>query len=577
MSRNPRPARPIFAAVLALLLGAAPASAQDAPGDGAVPPRDGESLIDSVIIEEASAEELVPADEIPAAVFLRIEFDDGVLTGGDAPERLTDLFEFYDARFYEPIWVTGAFANDRARALIGALLDAGSHALVPANYDVGTVSLLLGVTTPTGLADFEIRLSKALLEYGRDLSEGRVDPNEVNSDVAIFPRGPSAAELLAGILNAPDPAAWLEGLAPRSPNYARLRDKLAEYRAEAAKGGWVEVPDDETLEPGMSQPRVAVLRRRLAQSGHYDPAAAPAPADGALYDDGLVAAVELFQFRHGLDVDGVVGPGTLAALNVPLAERVAQMELNMERRRWMEDDLGAEYVFVNLADYELKVVRGDKTIHTARVVIGRTYHQTPVFSEQMKYIEINPFWNVPPSIARNELLPKLIADPGSLARDRIRVLSDSGEISPWNVDWAAYRGRNIPFRLRQDPGDANALGRIKFMFPNRFNVYLHDTPSKSLFERAVRSFSHGCVRVQHPIDLAEVLLGGQPGWSRAGIEAAISSGARRVVTLDRPVSVHITYLTAWVNKDGSVHFRGDIYGRDRALGEALARSYRGSV
>jgi murein L,D-transpeptidase YcbB/YkuD len=157
------------------------------------------------------------------------------------------------------------------------------------------------------------------------------------------------------------------------------------------------------------------------------------------------------------------------------------------------------------------------------------------------------------------------------------VLSDSGEISPWNVDWAAYRGRNIPFRLRQDPGDANALGRIKFMFPNRFNVYLHDTPSKSLFERAVRSFSHGCVRVQHPIDLAEVLLGGQPGWSRAGIEAAISSGARRVVTLDRPVSVHITYLTAWVNKDGSVHFRGDVYGRDRALGEALARSYRGSV
>jgi len=565
------------AILIAAALAAAPVRAQDAPGDGDLPPADGESLIRGVIVEDASADQLAPEEELPAAVFLRIDLDDGELSGGDAETRLTDLFEFYDARFYEPIWVGADGPNERSRALIDALLEAGDHALLPENYGIGTISLLLGVTTPTALADFEIRLSKALLDYGRDLSAGRVEPSAVNSNVAIFPVGPGAAELLTGVLNAADASGYLRGLAPSTPNYARLKETLAEYRAIlAAAGEWLSVPDGEVLKPGMSDARVPVLRRRLAQSGHLDPATVPAPGSEQLYDDALVAAVELFQARHGLDVDGVVGSGTLAALNVPLSRRIAQIELNMERRRWMEDDLGAEYVFVNLADFELKVVQGDKTVHTARVVIGKPFHSTPVFSETMKYIEVNPYWNVPPSIARNELLPKLIADPGSLRRDNIKVLSDAGEIDPWSVNWAAYRGRNIPYRLRQDSGDGNALGRIKFMFPNRFNVYLHDTPSKSLFERSVRSFSHGCVRVQHPRDLGAVLLAAQ-GWSRDDIDRAIATGERRVITLERPVRVHITYLTAWVNKDGSVHFRDDIYGRDKVLADALERSRRGAV
>ncbi|NND49508.1 MAG: L,D-transpeptidase family protein [Rhizobiales bacterium] len=568
--------------LLAATAGGSAVRAQDALGDGGAGPGDGEALIDNIVVVDASADELVPEDELPAAVFLRIEYDEGDLYGGDVSERLTDLFEFYDARLYEPIWVTETGPNQRARALIDALIDAERHALYPGNYDIGTIALLLGVTTPTALADFEMRLSKALLDYGRDLSAGRVEPSEVDSELAIFPEGPSAAELLTGVLNSPEPAGYLASLAPASPNYARLQQKLDEYRAAAAMGEWTKVPEDEVLKPGMNQARVPVLRQRLAQSGHYDPASAPPPAPGAetVYDDALVAAVELFQQRHGLDVDGVVGPGTLAALNVPLADRVRQMELNMERRRWMEDDLGENYVFVNLADFELKVVKGPKTVHTARVVIGKPYHRTPVFSETMKYIEINPYWNVPRSIAGNELLPKLKNDPGSLKRDGIRIFSsyasDAYEVDPWSVNWHGYSAKGFPFRLRQDSGDGNALGRIKFMFPNRFNVYLHDTPSKSLFARAVRSFSHGCVRVQNPRDFGAVLLAEQ-GWSREEIDGVVASGERKVVNLERPIRVHITYLTAWVNKDGSVHFRDDIYGRDETLAKALERSLRGSV
>jgi murein L,D-transpeptidase YcbB/YkuD len=217
------------------------------------------------------------------------------------------------------------------------------------------------------------------------------------------------------------------------------------------------------------------------------------------------------------------------------------------------------------------VVENDKTIHTALLVVGKPYHSTPVFSEQMTYLEVNPFWNVPPSIATNEYLPKLRRNPGVLERENIRVLAGgNSEVSPWAVDWASISGR-FPYSLRQDPGPRNALGRIKFMFPNQFNVYIHDTPSKSLFARASRIFSHGCMRVQYPEQLAEVLLKEQ-GWTKAKLEQAIATGERRIVKLKRTIPVYVTYLTAFANKDGSVHFRRDVYGRDKTLAAALQKA-----
>jgi murein L,D-transpeptidase YcbB/YkuD len=288
---------------------------------------------------------------------------------------------------------------------------------------------------------------------------------------------------------------------------------------------------------------------------------------GEVYDDVTVAAVKRFLERHGLMADGVIGPTTLEQMNVPVEDLIAQLEVNLERRRWLAREPGGFYIFVNLADQELKVMQDEKTIHTARVVVGKTYHKTPVFTENMTYLVMNPYWNVPSSIANKEYLPKLKQDAGYLQRQGIRVLDSAGkEVNPYSVNWNSMS--RVPFRLRQDTGDKNALGRIKFMFPNKYNVYIHDTPAKSLFEKDLRVYSHGCIRVQDPLTLAEVILK-EEGWSRGRIDQQIASGERRIVQLKRKIPVYVTYITAFANKDGTVNFRRDVYNRDDLLEEQL--------
>lgn len=515
------------------------------------------------------------AESLTDAIQQRIEFDEGSIWGDQGDARLLKLFEFYSARHYAPVWVGDNGITEKGKALSEALINCESDGLIPQDYDAAGIAARAGVSDLKGLADLEIRLSIALISYGHDLSAGRVQPNKVDRELYIYPEGPGPLELLNGAALSDDVASYLSDLAPHTPNYARLKQKLAEYRKMLAAGGWVPIPEGETLKPGMSDPRIPVLRKRLVQSGYMKPVAAgqTAPELAEIYDDALIAAVKQFQYQHGLTQDGVLGSNTLKAINVPLKERIKTMELNMERRRWMEDDLGDRYIFVNLADFWLKVVDGQKTIHTAHVVVGKTYHRTPVFSQNMKYIVLNPFWNVPRSIAVNEYLPKLRRDPGALARQNISVMGQNGPVDPYSIDWANMSKRGFAYRLRQDSGNRNALGRIKFLFPNKHNVYIHDTPSKSLFSRTVRSFSHGCVRVQNPVELAAVLLKGEGKWTKKALQAQIASGKRRTISLKNQIPVHITYLTAWVNKDGSVHFRNDIYGRDKRLAKALKNSH----
>jgi murein L,D-transpeptidase YcbB/YkuD len=510
---------------------------------------------------------LFPTDPLAFEIATRLAADDSLLidtlsSEGAGDEHVLGILDFYEARRYQPLWLTLDGLNPFGKALIEAFSKAGDHALNPRDYHGDDLMKL--AANSENLPQLEIELSKNYITYASHLMAGRVAPNDVNKALNIFPEAPPPAALLGVVESVEDFSDFLESLAPNTPNYARLKQRLAEYRSKAQQGGFTIMPVGQVLKPGMADDRLDSLRARLAEE---DLLAAGSHL-GQSFDGALVEAVKLFQERHGLEVDGVIGPDTLAEINVPIEDRIAQMEINMERRRWMPDDLGERYVFVNLADQNLKVVLNDKTIHTARVVVGKPYHATPVFSDQMTYVEINPYWTVPHSIATKEFLPQLKRNPATLQSKDIRVFSGNSEISPYAVSWASYSPSSFPFTLRQEPGNSNALGRIKFMFPNKFNIYIHDTPSKSLFDRSRRDFSHGCIRVNDPFALGGVLLG-PDGWTRAKLESARDSKARRIIKLKDPIPVHITYLTAWVNKDGSTHFRPDIYGRDKVLEAAL--------
>jgi len=390
-------------------------------------------------------------------------------------------------------------------------------------------------------------------------------------------------DVLRSAASATDLDSFIAGYRPQTIRYARQTAALADYRALASRGGWQPLPTGETLKPGMTDPRVGLLRHRLRLVGDLKAAddLAESGGDPNFYDEAVVAAVKWMQYRHGLAQDGAVGDRTIAALNVPIEQRIEQMILNLERRRWIPDDLGQRYIFVNLADQELKLVDEPRTLLDMRVVVGKPYTRTPIFSHMMTYVEINPYWNVPPSIARDELLPKIKQDVSYLTKNNYVLFSDwsSGAtvIDPRSIDWSQVSKTSFPFKIRQDAGDGNALGRVKFMFPNRFNIYLHDTPAKSLFGRTGRTFSHGCVRVEDPALLAEYVLAQTPGWDRARIDAAIASGERTIATLQQPLPVHIVYLTSWVNKDGSVQFRDDVYDRDAELATALLGARIGSL
>jgi L,D-transpeptidase YcbB len=321
------------------------------------------------------------------------------------------------------------------------------------------------------------------------------------------------------------------------------------------------------LKPGMSDPRVPALRARLALT---DGAAPTPPGPDDSYDPALVSAVERFQARHGLDSDGVVGPVALIAMNVPIEDRIEEIVLAMERWRWMPRDLGDQYLMVNIAGFELRRVKDGQVNERMSVVVGKPYSRTPVFSDQVRYLEFNPYWTVPADIAVKEELTRLRTNPSSLSALGFEAVSGTKAYDLRSINWNNYGPGNFPFQLRQQPGPKNSLGRVKFMFPNVHNVYLHDTPAQSLFSRNERAFSHGCIRLSRPLDLAyQVLIaGGVPGWTLERIQDVVAAEKNTVVNLAKPLPVHITYLTAWVDDDG-INFRKDIYEQDAKLLAAL--------
>lgn len=426
---------------------------------------------------------------------------------------------------------------------------------------------------PGLVARLDAVLSDALYHYASHLYRGRVSPDRVHPDWAVAaPEEVPAATLRASLEQSPVEHA-LEELRPRSSGYAALVEALEDLRKLRDRGGWPRLPEEGLLQPGERSSAVAALRARLVASGEL------APADDRLnegfFDEAMEAAVRRFQARHGQKADGVVGPTTLASLNVSVEERIRQIELNLERWRWLPRDLGDRYIMVNTADFALQVVEEGEVVLRMRVIAGKRCRRTPLLSAEMTHLVLNPYWHVPRRIATRDLLPKIQEDPGYLEREHIRVFGDwnapETEIDPRSVDWTQLSRSHFPYRLRQDPGDGNALGKVKFLFPNRFSVYLHDTPARSLFERRRRDFSSGCIRVEKPLELAAYLLGDEPHWSPERLQHRVERGEHIWVRLSRPIPVYLLYWTAWVDESGEVQFRDDVYGRDRQLEIALAR------
>ncbi len=458
---------------------------------------------------------------------------------------------FYADRQYAAAWTDARGYTALGEGVRRVIATAADEGLDPSAYRVPAITS----GDPDSLARADVRLSLVALRFAQDLGWGVAIPGAVHRDHA-FPRRAFAGDsLLHAWWRATDPGRALLDVAPRTFGYRRLRDALRQLRLMEQQGGWAPFPTGPTLRVGSAGPRVHRLRRELRVRGDL---ADPRPADEGVtqhgddvFDDTLAAAVARFQERHGLAVDSALGPRTVAALGVPLSARITQVQLGMERARWLPPVDGDRWITVNLADYRAFLFDEGVPVFETRVVVGATNHKTPMFVDTLTNIVLNPAWNVPPSIAAREILPLLKRDPAYLTRNHM-VRVNGG--------------------LQQVPGPWNALGQIAFMFPNPFNVYMHDTPARELFDAPDRAHSHGCIRVQRPRELAGLLLGSE-GWAPAAIDSAIATGQRRVIRLRHPVPVRITYATAFSGNDGTLHFRPDVYGRDALLQRVLRQAW----
>lgn len=491
-------------------------------------------------------------------------------------DDLALLTQFYVERDMEPVWVTDKAPTERAHQIVRILEGASYDGLDPSDYGIEGIRGLMTSTDPARMAELDLRLSLSLMQFLSDLGSGRTEPSTLDPELFVYPQDIDKTRAIEQAAASDNIGVFVGGYRPHQVDYWRLKGILANYRAMARVGGWPRIEDGPLLEPGERSPRVRQLRKlmlRLSDLDHADNQVADG-ADPSLFDEDLETAVKNFQRRHGLDQDGMVGPKTLEAMNTPIEERIEQIVLNLERRRWMPDRNQNRYILVNLADFHLELIDQGQVVFETPVVIGSLYNKTPVFTSDMTYLVINPFWNVPNGIALEEILPKSKLDPDYLDRNGFDLFSDwsrnAALVDPKTVNWSDLTVDDFGYKLRQRPGPTNALGRLKFMMPNEYNIYLHDTPVRAHFSESERSFSHGCVRVADPEALAAAILASHEDWSADKITAAVESGERNVVRLAEPLPVQLTYLTSWVDENNVIHFRNDVYERDQILADALA-------
>ncbi|WP_374375443.1 murein L,D-transpeptidase [Tabrizicola sp.] len=503
---------------------------------------------------------LVLAQMAPAAHAESTSFTQSLAASASSDAAIA---EWYRTTGYDTLW-TGAEDAARRGALLAALSTAPDHGLPVARYDVAALERELRAAETEGdRGRAEVAMTRAYLAWAHDLTSGALTPKEVDAGIVREINVIDPQVLLSRIAKG-DPEAVLAWLEPKSVQYLQLMKAKLGLEAQIAAGGWGEAVPAGSVLPGDLGPAVIALRDRLVRMGYLAPTAV------ASYDRSLQAAVTAFQLSHGLTPDGAAGEGTVAEINIGPEERLKSVIVAMERERWMHIDREAKHVWVNLPDFRAKIIEGGKTIFETRVVIGKNVpdQRSPEFSDEMEHMVINPSWGVPRSIIVKEYLPLLQQNPNAVGH--LQVVDGRGRVvSRGSVNFAAYNARNFPYALRQPPSDGNALGKVKFMFPNPYNIYLHDTPSKSLFDKEVRAYSHGCIRVADPFDLAHELLSWQTDNAEAEFEAALKSGRETTVKLKQSLPVHLVYFTAYPDTKGRMTYRRDVYGRDAALWDAL--------
>jgi murein L,D-transpeptidase YcbB/YkuD len=482
------------------------------------------------------------------------------------------LADLYEERGFAPAWGVG---DDES--ILRAVEASVEDGLDPEDYHRSALRAMQrrlrdpAVRTPTALAGYDLLLSDAVarrvyhLEFGK-VSARDLDPHW-NMTREIDDLEPVV--ILQQIVAADSAESAILAHRPPHAIYRRGLVALARYRRIRDEGGWEPVPDGPKLELGATGPRVTALRARLAATGDL-----PRGDEGGAFDSGLEQAVERFQARHGLEADGVAGKGTLAELNVPVDARIDQIRVNLERARWVLHDLSGDFLLVDIAGFELRLFRDDQIVWTTRVQVGRPFRATPVFRSRIRYLDFNPTWTIPPGILHKDTLPAVQRDPTYLSERNIRVIDgDGNEVSSSAVDWSRYPAAPFPYRLVQDPGPSNALGLVKFMFPNEHLVFLHDTPSRGLFDRTERAFSSGCIRVEQPFELARLLLNDPQEWSAEAITGVVDSRETRTVLLPEPEPVILLYWTVDLVQEGRVGFKRDLYARDAPLLEALSEDF----
>ncbi len=502
-----------------------------------------------------------------------------ITVGTDTTHADTLLARFYRQRDFKPAWIDHKGLLKTGDSLLKAIHDADLEGLNPKDYHVQLLDSMLSkfsmdlkTKVPVRiehLMNLEILLTDAFLLYGNHLLSGRVNPETIDPEWLTTRSEADMIAILNEALATGNIQQTLMSLLPDLPCYSQLREELALYKSIALRGGWPIVPSGASMIKADRGMRVAALSARLIASGDLKERSLAAKS---VFDDTLELAVKKFQNRHGLRPNGEVGQGTIEALNIPALDYFRRIAVNMERWRWLSRDLGEKYILVNIAAFTLNVVENGETVLSMPVVVGKDYRRTPVFSARMTYLVLNPYWNVPETIATEDILTAVKKDPNYLVKRNIVVLQnwkDTTRVDPFKVNWAAITKENLTYRFQQAPGKQNALGRIKFMFPNQYDVYIHDTPSRSDFQRTQRAFSSGCIRVADPIELAAYLLKGNPRWTIKTIKAALDSLENFTIRLPEQIPVHIFYCTAWVDDDGKVNFREDIYNRDELVVKGL--------